>query len=341
MNDRHDNPIATRRVRVLAVTRRPGSASFEHRVLDHVAPLARRGVEVAWREIPAGSAAPRALLDEAAEADVVWWHRYLIGPWPWALGRWRKAARRIAFDFDDPLTYRSRGGVSFGRRAKFAMLLARCDAVLAGNEYLAELARPHGRDVTVLPMAVPIPEVVPRPPGRAGRSELLWLGGRATGRYLDELMAALDELAARRPEVTLRVVGHAVPPARRVQVDFRPWSPAEQEAALRECRIGLCPMPDTPWTRGKCPYKVLQYMAFGMAWVGSAVGENVRTAGVAPAEATGLLAADDGQWVQALTRLVDDPSACEAMGARGRAYVEANHSEDVLADRLAGLFRRL
>jgi len=83
-------------------------------------------------------------------------------------------------------------------------------------------------------------------------------------------------VAGLRPGVRLRLVGHEPIAFGGIEVDFRPWSPGEQDLALRECDIGLCPMPDTPWTRGKCPYKVLQYMAHAMPWVGSAVGENLR-----------------------------------------------------------------
>ena len=183
--------------------------------------------------------------------------------------------------------------------------------------------------------------------------EMLWLGSKSTQRFLRELAPALAEVGRLRPNARLRVVGHEEFAAGPLNVDFRRWSPAEQELALGECDIGLCPMPDTPWTRGKCPYKVLQYMAAGMAWVGSAVGENLVSAGEnrgqtpisqtksvsVPDFPRGLCAASDEQWVQALTRLIDDAALRRSMGASGLVYVRRIHEREMLADRLAEILR--
>jgi glycosyltransferase involved in cell wall biosynthesis len=170
--------------------------------------------------------------------------------------------------------------------------------------------------------------------------ETLWLGSKSTQRFLRELAPALAEVGRLRPDARLRVVGHEEFAAGPLNVDFRRWSPQEQDRALGECDIGLCPMPDTPWTRGKCPYKVLQYMAAGMAWVGSAVGENLVSAG-APygSDPRGLCAATDEQWVRALTRLIDDATLRRNMGASGLVYVRRVHEREMLADRLAEILR--
>jgi len=154
------------------------------------------------------------------------------------------------------------------------------------------------------------------------------------------LRGPLGRVAGLRPGVRLRLVGHEPIAFGGIEVDFRPWSPGEQDLALRECDIGLCPMPDTPWTRGKCPYKVLQYMAHAMPWVGSAVGENLRAAGAPDGPDTrGLCAATDDEWVSALLRLADNVELRKRLGSAGRAYVEGNHDRGVLADRLAEAFR--
>src|SRR5690606_13466323 len=146
---------------------------------------------------------------------------------------------------------------------------------ITASEHLAEIARRYCDRVMVVPMAVDAPASVVQIARRPGPLQLLWLGSRATQSYLDVIAPVLAELGRRRPDVMLRVVGHEPVEFGPLKVDFRKWSPQEQEAALRQCHVGLCPMPDTVWTRGKCPYKVLQYMAYGMPWVGSAVGENI------------------------------------------------------------------
>jgi len=329
---------ATRRI--LALTRKPDSPSFEQRVLRYIEPLAERGIEVSWRVIPRKRAQQRRMLDEAGTYDAVWLHRYLLPPLH--ARRWRAAIRRLVFDFDDPLTFTAkRGGApSLSRRIKFASTLRRCDGVLAASPHLAGLASPYFPDPTVLPMAVDLPDPPVVPAAAAGSSkvptQLLWVGSRATLPFLDGLGLVLARLREARTNVTLRLVAHEPREFGALRVDYRPWSPEAQDAALRECDIGLCPMPDTPWTRGKCPYKVLQYMAYGLAWVGAAVGENVRVAG----ENRGLCAATDEQWIEHLTRLVDTPAKRTAMGAAAQAYIREHHDRDTLTGRLADFWRR-
>src|SRR5690606_9907218 len=116
-----------------------------------------------------------------------------------------------------------------------------------------------------------------------------------------------------------------------LQVDFRQWSHAEQDTALSECHVGLCPMPDSLWTRGKCPYKVLQYMAAGMPWVGAGVGENLITAGDAKrGDARGLCANDTSDWVAAVESIISDPQFAARMGTAGHDYVQRHHSRAAL-----------
>lgn len=327
-------------LRVLAITRKPDSPSFEQRVLRFIEPLATRGVDVQWRELPKDGRGQQSLRRFAGEFDLLWWHRHLTPPM--RTGGWRRAARRLVYDFDDPVFFsthpgRIRGRVS--RRLKFALWLRRCDAALAGNEYLAERARRHCRQVHIVPMAIDI-GAAPAQRGDEGMTELLWMGSRPTTRFLRGLMPALEKLASRRTDWRLRVVGHEKVSAENFDVDFRQWSPHVQLDALRQCHIGLCPMPDTPWTRGKSPFKVLEYMAAGLAWVGSAVGENIVFAGEGD-EQRGLVAGDDEQWIEALSRLLDDAGLRRRMGSLGRAYVENNHAREAVADKLASLFRSI
>lgn len=323
---------------VLALTRKPHSASFEQRVLNYIAPLASLGVQVQWKPLPERRREHKAILAQLPDYDVVWWHRYLISPL--SAPPWRQAARKIFFDYDDPIIYSTHGSArwpNLSRYWKFSRFLRRCDGALAASESLAAFARRQGTPAFVVPMAVDIPQPLPPRDTRNG-VELLWLGGRSTQRFLPPILPALEQLARQRPQVRLRLVAHEPMETTDLKVDFRRWSPAEQQAALREGHVGLCPMPDNQWTRGKCPYKVLQYMAYGMAWVGSAVGENLTTAG-AGEDARGLCATQADQWCTALLSLVDAPDAAVAMGRRGRAYVQAHHSRAALAQMLADIFR--
>jgi hypothetical protein len=136
----------------------------------------------------------------------------------------------------------------------------------------------------------------------------------------------------------MRIVGHSPMACGDMKVDFRQWSLTEQDRALRECHIGLCPMPDTVWTRGKCPYKVLQYMAYAMPWVGDAVGENLVTAGD-DRSPRGFCARGADHWRECVRRLVVDRTLAADMGARGRHFVREQHDRATLARQLAGILR--
>ncbi len=322
---------------MLAVTRKPSSASFEQRVLNYIPALSLRHVLVEPQRLPDGIAAQRRFFARMEGYDLVWWHRHLLHPiW---LGHLRRHAKRVVFEFDDPVTHSGtgEGRPSLSRRIRFALLLRRCDAAIAASDYLASMARPYCREVHVLPMGIDVPMTVPQVCQRPGPRQLLWIGSRATQPYLSIIASPLSQLGRRRSDVVLRLVAHEPADFPPLRVVYRRWSPQEQEAALRECHVGLCPMPDTVWTRGKCPYKVIQYMANGMPWVGSAVGENLPAAGEGR---RGLCAASASQWFEALDRLVTEAPTRQAMGEQGRVYVAEHHNRQELIDRLSNLLRR-
>jgi len=327
---------------ILAVTRKPTSASFEQRVLNHIEPLRTRGVNVTRRTLGHSQSEQRDLIREARGYDGLWWHRHLLPIW--TRRHLSGLGCPVVFDYDDPLIFSSRGNgrMSLTRRLRFAAMLRRCDAAFAASHYLRDLGQPYCNRITIQPMAVDVPASVPQRKHDKNPVEILWIGQRTTQIYLEQIRGVLEELGAQRRGVRLRLVAHEPMTFGSLPVDFRSWSRDEQAAAMRECDIGLCPMPDTIWTRGKCPYKVLQYMAHAMAWVGSAVGENLRTAGEGTSDQPrGLCASNDSQWLAAIGRLIDDGPLRRRIGSSGRAYVEHEHNRPVVADRLAQTWRQI
>ena len=324
-------------LRVLAITRKPHSASFEQRIANYVEPLRDLGVSVETRVYPKKLAGQIATLLRTRDYDLVWWHRHLL-PW-WQMRLLRRNARRLVYDFDDPVCFSTRDDGSSGVRSqRFARLVGGADAVLAGSHYLRDLAEPHNGSVHIIPMAVDLPPAdVLAKPRRAG--ELLWLGSASTQKYLELIRPALERLGRENPAARLRLVAHEPMAFGELHTEFVQWTPQTQDAALRECAVGLCPMPDTPWSRGKCPYKVLQYMAHGMAWVGSAVGENIVTAGAPDEEARGLTAQADQEWGDRIQRLLERPAEGGEMGRRARAYIEQQHERRHIAQRIAAAMR--
>ena len=216
--------------------------------------------------------------------------------------------------------------------------------VIAGSPVLADHARQAGaRAVELVPTVVeaaryPVRQATPLaadPDQRAAPLRLVWMGTPLNTRYLDFLAPVLRELC-RDGRVELVLVGGDGRDFGGLPVVHQPWSEAGEGAALAACDIGLMPLPDTPFERGKCGYKLLQYMAAGLPVVASPVGVNVEI--VSPD--VGFLAEGSAAWRTALRRLIDDPELRRAMGRAGRQRVEQNYSLESWGPRLPALLRQ-
>jgi glycosyltransferase involved in cell wall biosynthesis len=122
-----------------------------------------------------------------------------------------------------------------------------------------------------------------------------------------------------------------------VDVEELPWTDATEVESIAACDVGLMPLLDSPWERGKCGYKLVQYMACGLPVVASPVGVNsdLVTVGV-----NGFLAATPEQWVSSLERLIREASLRRSMGIQGRRRVEADYCLQVTAPKLSSLLRQ-
>src|SRR5439155_1625181 len=162
----------------------------------------------------------------------------------------------------------------------------------------------------------------------AGRHDLIWVERE----LLPWLPWGLAALAAESP-VRLVTIGAAIDlPG--VPREARPWSESTEAAELARCHVGIMPLPDDPWERGKCGYKLVQYMASGLPVVASAVGAN-RT--IVEPGITGCFAEGEERWLTALRILRDDPDLRLRLGAAGRARALARYSRPAVLPRLAEL----
>jgi hypothetical protein len=329
----------TARRTLLAIAPDAAGAVVRHRALAFRLALARRGVALEAVGWPKEKAERRRVLLRAKEAGSAWVLSRLLAVRD--LGRLRRRVKRLLFDFDDALPFRdtSRGATrSWTRTRRFRAALEAADAVIAGNAYLASLAKEEGKEARVLPTVVACRDGAPSPEPPCPPTVLGWVGSRSTIPYLEGLRIPLAALVAGGHPVRLRVVADAVPlmpPG--IPVEAVRWSRETEGPALEGAHAGLAPLPDDPWTRGKCGLRVVQFLARGRPVVASPVGvqaEQVRH-GV-----TGFLAGDPESYLAALSTLVADPALRRRMGeaaiqdARARWSVAA--WEDRVADFVAG-----
>jgi glycosyltransferase involved in cell wall biosynthesis len=278
----------------------------------------------------------------AGRADVILIHRTACLAGPALLERvltlWR---RPVLFDFDDAIYLRHTSGANrlfdwLKCPRKTATLCRLSSLVVAGNEYLAAYARRHNSRVVVVPTSIDTDQYAPiAREDWSGRVTIGWTGSATSLTYLEMFAPVLRELLRRR-DVEIRVQSNRPPALSGVPVVWRPWSPGTEVQEIRRYHIGIKPMPDDLWARGKCPMKELQYMALGIPTVCSAVGTSVE---VIRNGKNGFLAASAEQWLEHLTRLVDDPALRRKIGIAGRRTVEERYSTKVCASRFAEAVR--
>jgi glycosyltransferase involved in cell wall biosynthesis len=285
-------------------------------------------------------------------ADVVVIHREAVPRGNrWVLGRLKARGVPVVYDLDDAIYLAPRDFVEPGEDSRDAMnrgkdpgevdrLLAASDLALVGNETLAAHAREVGaRRVEVLPTPVDTDRFRPDPAARDGGPPLLGWIGSPTATYCIRSLAPALSRAAKQEPFRLLVVGASGPvEVPGVEVIRRDWSLDREAADHASLAVGLYPLPDNPWTRGKCGYKALLYAACAVPCVASPVGVNREI--VRDGE-TGFHAADDAQWEERLLRLLRDPALRDRMGAAARRLAEERWSVRVLAPRMVAALREV
>ncbi|MCA1594784.1 MAG: glycosyltransferase family 4 protein, partial [Acidobacteria bacterium] len=240
------------------------------------------------------------------------------------------------FDFDDaifiPYVSPSNGYLSYLKFPGKTRTICRLAAhVMAGNEYLADYARQVNPHVTVIPTTVDTEKYsVETPAHRNDVPVIGWTGSHSTAQHLRLLGGALRRLAERE-RFRLRVIGAQGFELEGVDVEVLPWRSQTEVADLRPVDIGIMPLPEDQWSKGKCGMKALQYMGLAIPTVCSPVGVN---SDIIRDGDNGMLAATEEEWIAKLTALLHSPELRERLGHAGRATVEANYSAAVQAPRV-------
>jgi glycosyltransferase involved in cell wall biosynthesis len=252
----------------------------------------------------------------------------------------RRATTPIVYDFDDAVYIRSRekrgSWESRTRTNGFQRTLGAASAVFAGSGYLARAAREFHDRVCVVPTGVDLRQYAPADHGDRGEIlRLLWIGSRSTLEYLEERHEVFRRLAEKHPKLRLRIVCDVFPEWTDVPLEKEPWSQKTESRLLVESDIGISPIPDTPFGRGKCGYKLIQYMAAGLPVVTTPVGAHRE---IVEPDASGMFAQRDDEWVQAVSTLVESVELRRSLGCRGREIVRERYDLAVLTRRIATAF---
>jgi glycosyltransferase involved in cell wall biosynthesis len=253
------------------------------------------------------------------------------------------ASRRI-FDFDDAIYVRKPRHLgepaddSWWRRQKFAATCRSVDVVAAGNDVLAAAAVAHARRIVTLPTALDASIYRATSATQDDPPTIAWVGNPENLAYLEILRPVLARLTARYPALRLRIICSRFPEWPDVRTEQVLWSPAAEIAALAGAHIGVMPLTDDEWARGKCAFKLLQYMAASLPCVASPVGAN--TEAVIEGR-TGYYARNAAEWELGLERLIGSAELRARLGAAGRAHVESRYGMQNYQARYVTLFKSL
>ena len=249
----------------------------------------------------------------------------------------------IVFDFDDaifvPYKSPSNGYLSYLKCfSKTNRICSVATQIMAGNPYLRDYAQQFNSEVSVIPTTIETDHY--RPELRNQQSDdvpvIGWTGSHSTLQHLQTAVPALSRLAKLQP-FRLVVIGAEAPEIPEVPTEWRPWRAETEVQDLLDIDIGIMPLPDDLWSRGKCGCKALQYMALGIPPVVSPVGVNTD---IVNDDVNGFVAATEDEWVEKLSRLMTDRQLRSRLGKAARKTVEERYSARIVAPRVFDIFEK-
>jgi glycosyltransferase involved in cell wall biosynthesis len=270
------------------------------------------------------------------------WIEYELFPWlpGWIESLVLSKGTPYLVDYDDAIFHRYDQHTNpLVRRVlghKVDAVMRHAATVVVGNEYLRDHAIKAGAQrVEILPTSIDLTRYPTPLPSQNDVFTIGWIGSPATTRYLHQVHEVLAVTCA-NGQAKVVLVGASDPGWQDVPHEIHPWLEDSEVAELGAFDVGVMPLEDSPWERGKCGYKLIQYMACGRPVIASPVGINTR---IVEPGVNGYLAETPHDWVQALAALKDNIDLRRRMGAAGRAKVERDYTVQVNAPRLAAMLR--
>jgi glycosyltransferase involved in cell wall biosynthesis len=269
------------------------------------------------------------------KTDLLWIEKEAL-PWvPWVFERGLLPRNvPIAVDFDDAVFHRYDQHQSYTVKrllgSKLDKLMASASLITVGNNYLRDRAMKVGaKRVEIVPTVVDLANYTQKLEDiSVSDPSIGWIGTPSTWKeYMVPMMETLVQQAYVNNSKIL-VVGAGQIEEKDFLVEHRPWAEEIEVDQIHEMAIGIMPLSDTPWSRGKCGYKLIQYMACGLPVIASPVGVN---SSIVEHGVNGFLASSNTEWTDALQTLLNDPKLRARMGKAGRQKIECKYSLEVWA----------
>ena len=303
-----------------------------YRILQYFPYLERAGCKP---RVMTTKASLPALIKETMASDVVCVQRLLLNPFKLLL--LRRFARKIVYDFDDAVMYGTKNE-SITRRMRFKMTVARADAVFCGNHFLLAEAEKYGKgNLYYVPTVVDTGTYPVKVSDNHQPFVVGWMGSSSTLRYLDDIGELFTAFRGKKG-ITFKFVADRPPDLEGEGIVFEKWEKDGEKSSLLSFDMGIMPVRDDIWSRGKCGLKLIQYMASGLPSLTHPVGvacEMIEN-GV-----NGLLRQDLDGWKEATTQLSTDASLRSRMGKAARACAEEKYSLKLWGPKVAEIISEL
>jgi glycosyltransferase involved in cell wall biosynthesis len=314
--------------------------SCRYRVLQYLPYLRQQGVEISVHLFKHHLLNKLKFYSTLGQYDIVVIQRKLFSPVDfWYI---RRRANRIVYDFDDALMYRSarsKNPYSFSRRIKFAYMMRRIDFVIAGNHFLKSEVLPYNSNVAIIPTPIDLSRYRLKEYSYGkGPITIGWLGSRSSLRYLKSLIPAFENISKKCADVQLKMVCSEFLDSANVPMIKKKWSLDEEEEDLKSFDIGVMPLSNDLWSKGKCGLKILQYFSVGVPVVCTPVGINQD---IVEDGINGFWAQSGLQWEDCLLRLIRDEALRREMGLRGRETVRRAYSLEVNTPRFFSVLKEV
>jgi glycosyltransferase involved in cell wall biosynthesis len=312
------------------------------RVEQYFPYLIAHQVEPKWQPL-SGSWRERFMLyKQLPSFDVICIQRRLLSPIEFC---WiRRRSSKILFDLDDAIMYRSSSSPyphSLSRRLKFRWMVKGSDVVTVGNQFLKNevLKVDRKKKVFVIPTSIDM-DLYPQKKKISNHPEIVlgWIGTKGNLKYLKKLVPVLETVRQRFPQVKLKIVSNDFFDSPHLPIIKKPWKLEDENADLISFDIGLMPLNDDLWSQGKCGLKIVQYLSVGLPVVCTPVGIN---SDIIQNGENGFWAANNQEWIDRLSTLIQNPDLRYQMGLKGIEKVEKEYSLAVTSEKYLQVLQSL
>lgn len=321
--------------KILFISKGENTSSTRYRALQYFPKFKMHGWQPEHSTISGGISPTLKTFNAALSADVVVLLRKTF-PLPifWIL---RKLSKKLIFDFDDAIFTNTDGSHSKTRMHRFTETVSKCDYIFAGNQYLADEAKKYNNAVVIIPTSVDVAKYNIQSNNDSESFELVWIGSSSTKKYITEIIPAIENAAKSVPNLALKIIADFELTSPTLKIKNIAWTETLEAIELSKSHVGLAPMPNNNWTKGKCALKVLQYLATGLPVISSPSGVN---AYVVKNGVNGYLAPNKKDWSEYIIKMYKEKEHLNHMGALGKKLVYKEFSIDIVFQKILSVISK-